>query len=109
MCEKFFVDEPVRYEQNRTFWQQHDGTSLDEYIVDSGLLRSDGKTLISQPSLDTDRMWTIDDVRAWGMEIKDPMRAISAQFAAANANSNANANGNGNGNGQPHPAPEVAP
>jgi len=80
-CEKIFFDEPYRYEQNVTFWQQHDGEGLADYIVSNGLLRADGRTLIAQPSLDTDRMWTIDDVRAWGMEIKDPLPAAAARRA----------------------------
>lgn len=88
MCEKIFFQEPVRYAQSRTFWQQHDGENLADFIVNNGFLRSDGKTLIAQPSLDTERMWTIDDVRAWGMEIRDPMPAITAQLAAAGASGN---------------------
>jgi hypothetical protein len=96
MCEKLFFQEPIRYEQSRTFWQQNHGLGLDEYIVQSGLLRSDGKTLIAQPSLDTDRMWTIDDVKAWGMEITDPMVAIHAERVKAKADG-AVLNGSGNG------------
>ncbi|MDZ4267113.1 MAG: hypothetical protein U1D00_15700 [Mycobacterium sp.] len=61
---------------------------LADFIVQNGFLRSDGTTLIAQPSLDTERMWTIDDVRAWGMEIRDPMPAITAQLAAAGASGN---------------------
>lgn len=88
MCEKLFFQEPIRYAQSRTFWQHHDGMGLADFIVQNGFLRSDGKTLIAQPSLDTDRMWTIDDIRAWGMEIKDPMPAITEQLAAAGASGN---------------------
>lgn len=87
-CEKIFFDEPMRYEQSVTFWQHHDGKSVAEYIVENGLLRTDGNTLIAQPSLETDRMWTIDDVAAWDYQIKDPMPAISAQLAAAAGASN---------------------
>jgi len=36
-------------------------------------------------------MWTIDDVAAWGMEIKDPMRAITAQLAAVGGSTNGSA------------------
>jgi hypothetical protein len=97
-CEKIFFDEPVRYEQSRTFWQHHDGVSIEEFITRNGLLRADGKTLIAQPSLDTDRMWTLDDVAAWNWEFRDPMPAISAQLAAAAAP-----------NGAPDGTPAAAP
>jgi hypothetical protein len=80
----------MRYEQSRTFWEQNHGLGLDEYIVNNGLLRSDGKTLIAQPSLNTERMWTIEDARAWGMEITDPMVAIRAQLAGASNGSASN-------------------
>ena len=36
-------------------------------------MRPDGKTLIGQPALDLDRLWTIDDIRAIGFEVKDPL------------------------------------
>ena len=42
-------------------------------ILDIGLIRKDGKTLIGQPLLDMERMWTIDDIRKLGYEIKDPL------------------------------------
>ena len=42
-------------------------------IVELGLLRADGKTLIGQPHFDLDRMWTIDDIRAIGWELKYPL------------------------------------
>jgi methane monooxygenase component A alpha chain/propane monooxygenase large subunit len=42
-------------------------------IIELGLVREDGKTLIGQPSIDSDRMWTIDDIRRLGYEVKDPL------------------------------------
>jgi len=38
-----------------------------------GLLREDGKTLIGQPHLNLEKMWTIDDIRAIGWELKYPL------------------------------------
>lgn len=38
-----------------------------------GYVRPDGKTLIGQSALDLDRLWTIDDIRAIGFEVKDPL------------------------------------
>lgn len=42
-------------------------------IVDLGYIRPDGKTLMGQPTLDLERLWTIDDIRKIGYEIKGPM------------------------------------
>jgi hypothetical protein len=36
-------------------------------------------------------MWTIDDVAAWGMEIKYTMRAITAQLADVGGSTNGSA------------------
>jgi len=46
---------------------------LADVIEDLGYVRPDGKTLIGQPALDLDRLWTIDDIRAIGYEVKDPL------------------------------------
>lgn len=73
-CERIFDEDPQRYLGYKTLWELYDGWSLDEYIVENGLLRADGKTLLAQPSLDWDKMWTIDDIRAWNYEIKDPLK-----------------------------------
>jgi hypothetical protein len=39
-------------------------------------VRPDGRTLIGQPALDLDRLWTVDDIRAVGYEVTDPMAAV---------------------------------
>ena len=58
----------------------YDGMDLAEYIERVGLLRSDGRTLIGQPHLHTDErhLWTIDDIRRLGVEIRDPLRDVAA-------------------------------
>ncbi len=45
-----------------------------------GSVRSDGETLIPQPHLSTepDKLWTVADLRAFGVEIQDPLRRIPA-------------------------------
>jgi hypothetical protein len=75
-CERFFDQEPGRYLGFKTFWELWDGYGLDEFIVKQGLLRPDGKTLIAQPhcSDDPKMMWTLDDIKALGHEIKDPLQ-----------------------------------
>ena len=73
-CEFHFVEQPQRYLGYRTFYELYDGYDLADWIVENGLLRADGKTLIAQPWLDTERMWTIDDIRRLRYEIRDPMR-----------------------------------
>jgi hypothetical protein len=38
------------------------------------MVRSDGKTCVSQPHLNSERMWTVDDVRALGIRLRDPLK-----------------------------------
>jgi hypothetical protein len=52
---------------------RYHGWDLADVIEDLGYVRPDGKTLIGQPALDLDRLWTIDDIRAIGFEVKDPL------------------------------------
>jgi YHS domain-containing protein len=73
-CELFFDQEPQRYLGYTSFYELFDGYDLADFILENGLLRADGKTLIAQPWLDQDRMWTIDDIKAVRYEIRDPLR-----------------------------------
>jgi hypothetical protein len=74
-CEFIFLEDPQRYLAYKTFYEMYDGYDLAQYVVENGLLRADGKTLIGQPTLDGERMWTIDDIRALKLEIRDPLKA----------------------------------
>ena len=73
-CESLFREAPWRY-QCATWLELYDGMDLAEYIERVGLLRSDGRTLVGQPHLQTDEkhLWTIDDIRRLGIEIRDPL------------------------------------
>jgi hypothetical protein len=73
-CERFFDQEPHRYLGYTSFYELFDGYDLADYIIENGLLRADGKTLIAQPWLNLERMWTIDDIRAMRYEIRNPLR-----------------------------------
>ena len=48
---------------------------LADVIVALGYVRPDGKTLMGQPHLNADRLWTLDDIRKLEYEVKDPLRA----------------------------------
>ena len=75
-CEAVYDLTPARYNQHKTWYELFDGMSLSEVIEKCGYLRSDGKTLIGQPHLDEERMWTIDDIRRYDFEIVDPLRGL---------------------------------
>jgi hypothetical protein len=77
-CEYIFDEDPQRYLAYDTFYELYDGYDIADYIVENGLLRADGKTLIAQPSLDAERMWTIDDIRALRYEIRNPLREVAS-------------------------------
>lgn len=74
-CEWIFGLEPQRYQGYVHFYEKFDGWSLAEVIRHFGYLRPDGKTLMAQPSLSRERMWTIEDIERLGYEIKNPLRA----------------------------------
>ena len=74
-CEWIFDLEPQRYTGHTNWYEKFDGWDLADVIAELGYLRPDGKTLIAQPHLNQDRMWTIDDIRRLQFEIKDPLRA----------------------------------
>jgi hypothetical protein len=70
-CERMYLQEPERY-TGENFLEIFDGWELSEIVRATGGLRSDGKTLISQPHLNSERMWTIDDLAATGIVVRDP-------------------------------------
>jgi hypothetical protein len=79
-CEFIFNEDPQRYLAYKTFYELYEGYSLEEFIRENGLLRADGKTLMAQPSLDDERMWTIDDVAALNYEIKNPLNELTSDW-----------------------------
>ena len=77
-CEFIFDEDPQRYLGYDTFYELYEGYDLAEYVRENGLLRADGKTLMAQPSLDDDKMWTIDDLAALKIEIKNPLAEVAS-------------------------------
>jgi methane monooxygenase component A alpha chain/propane monooxygenase large subunit len=75
-CQWIFENWPQAYASRQQFWERYDGWDLAEVILDLGFVRPDEKTLIGQPTLDLERLWTIDDIRRLKYEIKDPMKAL---------------------------------
>ena len=39
-------------------------------------MRNDGKTLLAQPHLRSDKRWTLDDIRKQQFEIRDPLKDL---------------------------------
>jgi hypothetical protein len=67
---------PQAHAGPRQFWALYHGWDFADVILDLGYVRPDGRTLIGQPALDLDRLWTVDDIRAVGYEVKDPLAAV---------------------------------
>ena len=74
-CQWIFANWPQAYAGRKQFWERYHGWGLADVILDLGYVRPDGKTLIGQPALDIERLWTIEDIRRLKYEIKDPMQA----------------------------------
>lgn len=77
-CEWIYNREPDHYPEHKSFYDICDGWEFSELVRDLGFVRPDGKTLIAQPSLDTDRMWTIDDLKACGYILRSPLNEAPA-------------------------------
>jgi len=73
ICRDMYHRNPELYRDHVNFGERFHGWALADVIVEMGLLRQDGRTLIGQPSLDTEKMWTIDDIRSIGWEVKYPL------------------------------------
>lgn len=73
-CQRIFTNWPEAYRHRKQYWARYHGWDLADVIVDLGYIRPDGKTLIGQPLLEMERLWTIDDIRALQYEVKDPLQ-----------------------------------
>jgi methane monooxygenase component A alpha chain/propane monooxygenase large subunit len=73
VCRDIFHRAPEQYMGHVNFGERFHGWDLADVIVEMGLLREDGKTLIGQPHLNLEKMWTIDDIRDIGWELKYPL------------------------------------
>jgi len=71
-CQWMDESNPGRYTGDRNFFDRYDGWELSTIIRDLGYLRADGKTLIGQPHLNTEGMWTIDDIRELNLVVESP-------------------------------------
>ena len=102
-CSKecMWLDEsnPGRYEGDRNFFDRYHGWELSEIVRDLGFVRPDGKTLIAQPHLDDDMMWTLDDVKSMGFEMQSPNIMFAEAMGLPDGSSHWNGSSNGSGNG----------
>ena len=81
-CERIFDKAPHRYMGYTPFFERYDGWDLADIVIDQGLVRADGKTLVGQPRLDTERMWTVEDLRRCEVTIEDPVRLYVEEMEA---------------------------
>ena len=73
-----WLQEPERYEFVN-FFEQFEGRELSELIQSAGGVRSDGKTLMAQPHVNTTGLWTLDDIKKINLTIPDPMKILNWQ------------------------------
>ena len=64
---------PRAYSGRTQFWARYHGWDLADVILDLGYVRPDGKTLIGQPLVSQERLWTIEDIRKIRYEVRDPL------------------------------------
>ena len=82
---------------DRNFFDRYHGWELSEVVRDLGFVRSDGKTLVAQPHLDDDGMWTLDDLRSLDFEVVSPNIAFAEAMGLPNGSSYDPARTQGNG------------
>ena len=90
-CSKecMWLDEsnPGRYVGDRNFFDRYHGWELSELVRDLGFVRADGKTLIAQPHLENDNMWTLDDVKSMDFHVQSPNITVAEKLGLPNGSS----------------------
>ena len=70
--ERQWLSEPERYEAQNSF-EQYLGRELSDVIAEGHGVRSDGVTLIAQPHVRGDNLWTLEDIKRAGCVFHDPL------------------------------------
>ena len=79
-CRWMDVSNPGRYTGDRNFFDRYHGWELSEVVKDLGFVRADGRTLLAQPHLKQEKMWTLDDLRACEVTITSPNIALAERM-----------------------------
>jgi propane monooxygenase large subunit len=94
-CKWLDESNPGRYVGDRNFLDRYHGWELSEVVRDLGFLRTDGKTLIAQPHLSDEGMWTIDDVASMDFHVQSPNITVAEKLGLPNGSSVGLASPNG--------------
>ncbi|MGH2951855.1 MAG: hypothetical protein ACRDKX_07425, partial [Solirubrobacterales bacterium] len=95
-CEWLDESNPGRYAGDRNYFDRYHGWELSEIVTDLGFLRSDGETMIAQPHLGDEGRWTLEHLRARGIEIASPNIRVAEELGLPSGNwANGAAAGNG--------------
>ena len=70
-----WLAEPERYECQNIF-EQYEGRELSDVIAELHGLRSDGKTLIAQPHVRGDKLWTLEDIKRINCVFQNPAKSL---------------------------------
>ena len=70
--ERSGLSEPERYECQNIF-EQYSGRELSDVVVEGHGVRADGKTLIGQPHVRGDKLWTVEDLKRANCVFADPL------------------------------------
>jgi propane monooxygenase large subunit len=71
-CQWMDESNPGRYTGDRNFFDRYEGWELSQVIRELGYIRADGHTLIGQPHLNQEGMWTIEDIQELDVRIQSP-------------------------------------
>jgi propane monooxygenase large subunit len=86
-CKWLDESNPGRYGGDRNYLDRYHGREISEVVRELGFVRSDGKTPIGQPHLKETGRWTLDDLKAIGLEIISPNIAMAERMGLPNGSS----------------------
>jgi hypothetical protein len=85
-CQWLDESNPGRYTGDRNFLDRYHGWELSRAVQDLGFVRADGETLIAQPHLRDDRLWTLSDLRRFDVEVVSPNVRVARELGLPSGN-----------------------
>jgi len=86
-CQWLDESNPGRYVGDRNYFDRYHGWEISELVRHLGYVRSDGETLVPQPHVNGDRMWTLTDLKSMDFQIQSPNIVTAEKLGLPNGSS----------------------
>jgi hypothetical protein len=86
-CQWLDESNPGRYVGDRNYFDRYHGWEISELVRHLGYVRADGETLVPQPHVNGEHMWTLSDLKSMDFHIQSPNIVTAEKLGLPNGSS----------------------